>query len=83
MRLKTPPLLLAAAMSLFAAGSAWADVNVSYLKPEEFTDVPRNATDRERLQKDNSSRTLSSMPNTWPSAKKSISSSGKSIAAST
>ena len=32
---------------------------------------------------DNSSRTLSSIANTWPSARKSISSSGKSIAAST
>jgi hypothetical protein len=44
--------LLAAAASLLAAGAAWADVSVTFVKPEEFTDVPRNAIDRERLQKD-------------------------------
>jgi hypothetical protein len=44
--------LLASAVSLLAAGAAWADVSVTFVKPEEFADVPRNAIDRERLQKD-------------------------------
>jgi len=43
--------LLAASLALLA-GAAWADVSVSYVKPEDFTDVPRNAIDRERVLKD-------------------------------
>jgi len=43
--------MLAASLALLA-GAAWADVSVSYVKPEDFTDVPRNAIDRERVLKD-------------------------------
>lgn len=45
--------LLAAAMAaaaLLAGGAARADVSVSFVKPEEFTDVPRSQIERERLQ---------------------------------
>ena len=51
MRLMTKPLL-AAALSLLASGAAWADVSVTFVKPEEFTDMPRSQIERERLQKD-------------------------------
>ncbi|ELX12329.1 DUF3016 domain-containing protein [Janthinobacterium sp. HH01] len=44
------PLL--AAMLALLAGAAWADVTVSYVKPDDFADVPRNAVDRERVLKD-------------------------------
>ncbi|MYM96869.1 DUF3016 domain-containing protein [Duganella vulcania] len=43
--------MLAASLALLA-GAAWADVSVSYVKPEDFTDVPRNAIDRARVLKD-------------------------------
>jgi len=43
--------MLAAALALLAS-AAWADVSVSYVKPDDFTDVPRNAIDRERVLKD-------------------------------
>ncbi|MYM90346.1 DUF3016 domain-containing protein [Rugamonas sp. FT82W] len=43
--------VLAASLTLLA-GAAWADVSVSYVKPEDFSDVPRNAIDRERVLKD-------------------------------
>jgi hypothetical protein len=43
--------LLAAAV-LLASGAAWADVSVSFVKPEEFADVPRNSIDRDRTLKD-------------------------------
>lgn len=49
MRVLTPTML-AASLALLA-GAAWADVSVSYVKPDEFTDVPRNAIDRERVLK--------------------------------
>ena len=42
--------MLAASLALLA-GAAWADVSVSYVKPDDFTDVPRNAIDRERVLK--------------------------------
>jgi len=42
--------LLAAA--LLACGAASAQVSVSYVKPEDFADVPRSAVDRERILKD-------------------------------
>jgi len=51
MRLMTKPLL-AAALALLASGAAWADVSVTFVKPEEFTDMPRSQIERERLQKD-------------------------------
>ncbi|NVD72248.1 DUF3016 domain-containing protein [Duganella sp. BJB1802] len=43
--------MLAASLALLA-GAAWADVSVSYVKPEDFADMPRNAIDRERVLKD-------------------------------
>ncbi|MES2160437.1 MAG: DUF3016 domain-containing protein [Pseudomonadota bacterium] len=43
--------MLAAALALLAS-AAWADVSVSYVKPDDFSDVPRNAIDRERVLKD-------------------------------
>lgn len=43
--------MLAAALALLAS-AAWADVSVSYVKPDDYTDVPRNAVDRERVLKD-------------------------------
>ncbi|SEO52611.1 Protein of unknown function [Duganella sp. CF517] len=51
MRLMTKPLV-AAALALLASGAAWADVSVTFVKPEEFTDMPRSPIERERLQKD-------------------------------
>lgn len=45
--------LLAAAMAaaaLLAGGAARADVGVTFVKPEEFSDVPRSEIERERLQ---------------------------------
>jgi len=50
MRLMTKSLL-AAVLALSAAG-AWAQTEVSYVKPDEFSDVPFNARDREQLLKD-------------------------------
>lgn len=44
--------LLAASLSLLAAGAAWSEVSVTFVKPEDFQDVPRNVIDRERMQKD-------------------------------
>ena len=44
--------LLAAALALLASSAALADVTVSYVKPDEFADLPRNAIDRERVLKD-------------------------------
>ncbi|MCU6500586.1 DUF3016 domain-containing protein [Rugamonas sp. A1-17] len=43
--------MLAASLALLA-GAAWAEVSVSYVKPDDFSDVPRNAIDRERVLKD-------------------------------
>ncbi|USX27622.1 DUF3016 domain-containing protein [Oxalobacteraceae bacterium OTU3CINTB1] len=51
MRLMTKPLL-AAALALLASGAAWADVSVTFVKPDEFIDMPRSPIERERLQKD-------------------------------
>ncbi|HEV7814544.1 MAG TPA: DUF3016 domain-containing protein [Janthinobacterium sp.] len=41
----------AAALSLLASGAAWAGVSVTYVKPEEFRDVPFSEVDRERVLK--------------------------------
>jgi len=43
-----------AALVVLAAttGAAWAQVSVSYVKPDEFIDVPRSPIDRERMLKD-------------------------------
>ncbi|MES2348934.1 DUF3016 domain-containing protein [Duganella sp. LjRoot269] len=43
--------MLAAAV-LLASAAAWADVSVTFVKPEEFADVPRNSIDRDRTLKD-------------------------------
>ncbi|MYN46676.1 DUF3016 domain-containing protein [Pseudoduganella sp. FT93W] len=43
------------AVALLACGAASAQVSVSYVKPEDFADVPRSAVDRERVLKDFSS----------------------------
>ena len=51
MRLMTKPLL-AAAVALLASGAAWADVSVTFVKPEQFADMPRSPIERERLEKD-------------------------------
>lgn len=40
--------VLAAAAAMLATSAAWAQVSVSYVKPEDFTDVSRSAIDRER-----------------------------------
>jgi hypothetical protein len=51
MRLNTRTVL-AAAVALLATSAAWAEVSVTYVKPDDYTDVPRNAIDRERVLKD-------------------------------
>jgi hypothetical protein len=50
MRLITRTVLAAALASaaLLATSAAWAEVSVSYVKPEDFTDVSRSPYDRER-----------------------------------
>ena len=50
MRSMTKSLLAAAV--LLASGAAWADVSVTFVKPEEFVDVPRNGIERDRTLKD-------------------------------
>lgn len=50
MRLMTKSLL--AALLALSAASSWAQAEVSYVKPEEFSDVPFNVRDREQLLKD-------------------------------
>lgn len=40
--------MLAAVAALLASSAATAQVSVSYTKPEDYTDVPRNAIERER-----------------------------------
>lgn len=44
--------VLAGLAALLASSAALAQVSVSYVKPEEFTDVPRAEYDRERTLKD-------------------------------
>lgn len=43
---------LAALLLACTVGTAWAQVSVSYVKPEEFMDVPRSELERERLLKE-------------------------------
>ncbi|MFA9219282.1 MAG: DUF3016 domain-containing protein [Sphingomonadaceae bacterium] len=50
--MKLSPHLLAAALALLASGSALAEVSVSYIKPEEFSDMPFSPRDREQLLKE-------------------------------
>jgi hypothetical protein len=51
MRLMTRTVL-AAAVALLATSAAWAEVTVTYVKPDDYTDVPRSAIERERVLKD-------------------------------
>ncbi|MBV7538368.1 DUF3016 domain-containing protein [Duganella sp. sic0402] len=51
MRLMTKTVL-AGLTALLASSAALAEVSVSYVKPEDFTDVPRGEVDRERTLKD-------------------------------
>ncbi|MET0267112.1 MAG: DUF3016 domain-containing protein [Duganella sp.] len=41
-----------AVLLLAGASAAWAEVNVTYVKPDEFMDVPRSEIERERVLKD-------------------------------
>ena len=50
MRSMTKSVLAAAV--LLASAAALADVSVTFVKPEEFADVPRNSIDRDRTLKD-------------------------------
>jgi len=43
--------VLAAVLALLASSAAWAEVTVSYVKPEEFTDIDRSPIDRENTLK--------------------------------
>jgi hypothetical protein len=44
--------VLATAVALLATSAAWAEVTVTYVKPDDYTDVPRSAIERERVLKD-------------------------------
>jgi len=54
MRLMTRSLL-AAALALLASSAAWAEVKVTYVKPDDYTDMPFSPVDRERTLKEFSS----------------------------
>ena len=43
---------LAAAVALLACSAAWAEVSVTYVKPEDYLDVPRSEIERDRMLKD-------------------------------
>jgi hypothetical protein len=43
--------VLAAVVALLAANAALAEVNVTYTKPEDYTDLARGAYDRDRILK--------------------------------
>jgi hypothetical protein len=51
MRLMTRTML-AAAVALLATSAAWAEVTVTYVKPDDYTDVPRSVIERDRVLKD-------------------------------
>jgi hypothetical protein len=51
MRLMTRTVL-AAAVALLATSAAWAEVTVTYVKPDDYIDVPRGQIDRERVLKE-------------------------------
>jgi len=40
--------ILAAAAAMLATSAAWAQVSVTYVKPEDFSDMPRSVIDRDR-----------------------------------
>ncbi|NGZ82837.1 DUF3016 domain-containing protein [Duganella aceris] len=44
--------MLAAAVALLASSAAWAEVSVTYVKPDDYTDVSRSQIERERTLKD-------------------------------
>jgi hypothetical protein len=51
MRLMTKTVLAAMA-ALLASSAALAQVSVTYVKPDDYSDMPRNAYDRDRTLKD-------------------------------
>jgi hypothetical protein len=51
MRLMTRTML-AAAVALLATSAAWAEVSVTYVKPDDYTDMPRSVIERDRVLKD-------------------------------
>lgn len=52
MRLKITSSLAALLVLAATTGAAWAQVSVSYVKPDEFIDMPHSPIDRERVLKD-------------------------------
>jgi hypothetical protein len=45
-------ILAAAALALAACGAVQAEVNVTYVKPDQFSDVPYGVREREQVMKD-------------------------------
>ena len=52
MRLKITSTLAALLVLAATTGAAWAQVSVSYVKPDEFIDMPHGQIDRERVLKE-------------------------------
>ena len=52
MRLTIKSSLAALVLLAATTGAAWAQVSVSYVKPDEFMDMPHGQIDRERVLKD-------------------------------
>ena len=52
MRLKITSSLAALLVLAATTSAAWAQVSVSYVKPDEFIDMPHGQIDRERVLKD-------------------------------
>lgn len=52
MQKKMTTRALVAALALLATSAAWADTQVRYEKPEQFTDLPFNQREREDVLKD-------------------------------
>lgn len=44
--------MLAAAVALLANSAAWAEVSVTYVKPDDYTDMPFSQIERERTLKE-------------------------------
>ncbi len=52
MRLKITSALAALLVLAATTGAAWAQVSVSYVKPDEFIDMPHGQIDRDRVLKE-------------------------------
>ena len=52
MRLKITSTLAALLVLAATTGAAWAQVSVSYVKPDEFIDMPHGQIDRDRVLKE-------------------------------